>query len=570
MKYIKVILANIILFTTIVVAQKLDEDLVLLTNIENSYPHWSPDGSKIVFQSDRLNNNNEIYVMDDDGSNIVRLTNNSTDDLTPVWSPDGEKIAFQSVRDGNSEIYVMNTDGSNQKNITHYLGEDMHPKWSADSKKLIFSSIRGYWNFVDIYEINIDGSGLNRITTDVSIDTYAEWSHDGSKIITRRIISGYPNSEIFLLDADGSNSKNITMDSAFDGWPSWHPSGKKIVYASEGDNGIANIYEINIDGENRKSFFTKPGSWTKPIWSHAGNKLVFTRSIDGYVDIYTMNANNGSDYDEPVKITNMQDKYPNVSADGSQVIFQSNRSGNWQIYLLNIETRKITRITNNDANDEHPRFSTDGKRITFTSDRDGNSEIYVMNIDGSNQINLSQHIATDIHPSWSPDGEKLIFNSNRDTLREYGIYTMNHKGTNVVHLSDPSIANTETYASYSPDGSKIVFVRWFEKNNGEVFIMNSDGSNPRNISNHSSFDGYPCWSPNNKTVLFSSNRSGKFTLYTKSIDSDSLNILLAEPFDEHQIRASWSKKRNLVVFNTQSEGDIKIFYFELSKNNDIH
>ena len=130
-----------------------------VTNVESSYPYWSPDSRKIVFQSNRTGDKSDIYVMNSDGTNINRLTNSLGDDLTPVWSPDGIKIAFQSFRDGNEELYIMNPDGSMEQNITHTPIAEMHPKWHPNSQKLIFSASTGYWNIVDHWQINIDGSG---------------------------------------------------------------------------------------------------------------------------------------------------------------------------------------------------------------------------------------------------------------------------------------------------------------------------------------------------------------------------------------------------------------------------
>ena len=108
---------------------------------------WSPDGKKIAFASRRDGNseifygNSELYVMNADGSNQTRLTDNPSFDMAPFWSPDGKKIAFYSLRNDvppekdwwyewNAEIYVMNADGSEQKNITNNPGYDGYPSWS--------------------------------------------------------------------------------------------------------------------------------------------------------------------------------------------------------------------------------------------------------------------------------------------------------------------------------------------------------------------------------------------------------------------------------------------------------
>ena len=94
-------------------------------------PSWSPNGKRITFASDRKGDlvNIEIYVMDADGSNPQRLTENRVYDWQPSWSPDGERIAFVSDRDGNSEIYVMDADGGNPQNLTNNPHSDIHPAW---------------------------------------------------------------------------------------------------------------------------------------------------------------------------------------------------------------------------------------------------------------------------------------------------------------------------------------------------------------------------------------------------------------------------------------------------------
>jgi Tol biopolymer transport system component len=111
--------------------EPLDEAQII-AECANGYPDWSPDGTKIVFTGDECTNNpdkSEIYVVNADGTNLVRLTTNSDFDLRPVWSPDGEKIAFVSLRDGNLEIYIMNADGSQQTNLTQNAANDDWPVW---------------------------------------------------------------------------------------------------------------------------------------------------------------------------------------------------------------------------------------------------------------------------------------------------------------------------------------------------------------------------------------------------------------------------------------------------------
>jgi Tol biopolymer transport system component len=158
-------------------------------------PNWSPDNSRIVFQSDRNNlfsGSADIYVMNADGSGQTRLTSDVNDDSAPIWSPDGTKIAFQSSRNGvNYQVYVMNADGSGQVNISNNSSNEKQPSWSPDGTKLAFASDRDQPGFPSIYVMNANGSNQTRLTFSASgrRDEQPAWSPDGLKLaFTSRFI----------------------------------------------------------------------------------------------------------------------------------------------------------------------------------------------------------------------------------------------------------------------------------------------------------------------------------------------------------------------------------------------
>ena len=198
-------------FSTIVFSIVL---FALFISLENPAEAFT---SKILFTSNR-DGNYEIYVMNPDGSNQNRLTNNSDDDSAPAWSTDGSKIVFESWRDGNLEIYVMDSDGSNQTNLTNNSASDNSPSWSPDGSQIVFYSKR-----------------------------------DG-------------NHEIYVMDADGSNPTNLTNNSANDYYPSWSPDGSKIAFNSYRDESLE-IYAMNSDGSNQtrltnNSYDDQGASWS--------------------------------------------------------------------------------------------------------------------------------------------------------------------------------------------------------------------------------------------------------------------------------------------------------------------
>ena len=196
---------------------------------EERGPDWSPDGQRMALaslQGEIL----DIFVLpvnltktDGNQPSWMKLTGNSLGgDEYPDWSPDGTKLAFHSHRDGNWEIYVMNADGSEQTRLTDNPGEDTYPSWSPDGSRLVFNSaIVGY---TDIYVINADGTELTQLTSDLAPEYDPSWSPDGSMIAFTRAMDEDPRSaHIYLMHADGSEQTQITNTPASDWNPVWQP-----------------------------------------------------------------------------------------------------------------------------------------------------------------------------------------------------------------------------------------------------------------------------------------------------------------------------------------------------------
>ena len=261
--------------------------------------------TKIAFQSER-EGKADIYVMNADGSEQKRLTNNPAHDLGPTWSPDGKKIAFYSGRYRGFRIYVMNADGSEQKNLTKTkLANDGHPSWSPDGKKIAFHSQRD--GNTEIYVMNPDGSGSERLTNNPAYDLDPSWSPDGKKIAFYSQRGG--NYDIYVMNADGSEQKRLA-NPVVGRFPSWSPDGKKIAFYSNRD-GNYEIYVMNPDGSEQKNLTNNPAHDSGPSWSPDGKKIAFHSTRDGNREIYVMNA----DGSEQERLTNnpARDLYPSWS-----------------------------------------------------------------------------------------------------------------------------------------------------------------------------------------------------------------------------------------------------------------
>ena len=233
------------------------------------------------------NNNSDIYLLEADAAlqggqpALERLTTDPATDFDPTWSPDGSQIAFRSQRDGNDEIYIMNSDGTCQVNLTNDPADDWSPAFSPDGTKIAFAHFFDGNQFSDIAVINKDGSGMQRLTT--SHGEYPAWSPDGSQIAFASARDG--NYEIYVMDADGTGQTRLTDNPAYDMSPVWSPDGTQIAFDTQRDifppkeDGVGpefEIHVINADGSGDTRLTDNMQEDRFPTWAPE-NRIAFSR-----------------------------------------------------------------------------------------------------------------------------------------------------------------------------------------------------------------------------------------------------------------------------------------------------
>jgi Tol biopolymer transport system component/DNA-binding winged helix-turn-helix (wHTH) protein len=337
-------------------------------------PVWSIDGHNIAF-SRRVGGKDQIFVMDADGANLKRVTHNSANNGSLGWSPDSSKLIYQSDQDGNWEIYTISVDGELDQ-LTDDAADDIAPDWSPDGNRIAFSSNRH--GDQHIYVMNADGSALTQITNSTAEDTEPAWAPDGKRIAFTSVRDG--NQEIYVMNADGSNPRRLTNNPAVESTPRWSVDGR-ILFTSNRD-GQADIYVMDDEGRNVTRLTTMGA--TRAAWSPDGKKVTFvSRSpevIGGahWLQVFVIHAD-GSSLEMITRSSNSI-FVPKWSADGRTITFVIEYHGaRANIFEMDADGGNLKRLTAGPKFDGRPAYSPDGTRLAFESNRNGNYEIYVMN-----------------------------------------------------------------------------------------------------------------------------------------------------------------------------------------------
>jgi TolB protein len=240
--------------------------------------------SKIVFVSGS-EQNRDLFIMDYDGHNVRRLTSHHALVLSPNCSLDGTNIVFNSDKVWNQDIYVLSlTPRMQERRIIHAGRLAQTAVWSPDGRKIAYSGGDG-----DIFVANADGSGAVNLTHHPAIDVSPTWSPDGKQIAFVSDRSGEP--QIYVMNSDGSDLRRITSG-GYSTDPSWSPNAEvnKIAFVKV-EGAEANIYTINPDGSDEERITSGSGRNENPSWSPDGHYIAFDSTRGGSENIYIMYFN---------------------------------------------------------------------------------------------------------------------------------------------------------------------------------------------------------------------------------------------------------------------------------------
>ena len=229
-------------------------------------PDYSPNGRKIAFTSGRSAPvgseggaaYSEIYVMNADGSNVRRITNNvGLSDSSPSWSPNGRSLVIgRGTGDGPHDLWVIDLATGVERQLTDSPDtEEGSPDWSADGRRIVFHGDLAEPGNFDVYSIRPDGTGLRRLTRNVAFDGDAHLSRDGDWIVFGSDRNA--NADVYLMRSDGNGVRRVTRDPSFDAQPVFSPGGRSIAFIREVD-GVNDVFTMRVDGTRLRNLTNTP------------------------------------------------------------------------------------------------------------------------------------------------------------------------------------------------------------------------------------------------------------------------------------------------------------------------
>ena len=527
----------------------------------------------------------------------VRVMTTSGTDSEPSASPRGDIVAFRSMRDGTPRIWLRQMDGGGEQPLTE--GKDILPFFSPDGSTLLF--LRDEGDVLSVYRQALVGGRAQKLVHDANV---ASWSPSGSRIaFTRvatdgetqgsyvgiadaqtgeeqivakspRLLSGliWSHDETHLVAVRSSVTGNASStalvridpkDGSIDpiasiggGLPVSSPrrlaSGEYLLAVAGsilGDQGdpLSRIVRLNPDTGEVTTLL-----WTENIFPLQGIRSDFT-AMDvlktGSVVFHRQTARQSLrsfDLERPdspsARITRGEsiDRQPVYSKDGRYIAFSSNRSGNLDLWSLDVETGEVRQITDDKAQDWDPVFTPDGEKLLWSSDRGGHLEVWIANTDGSAARQLTDDGVDAENPTVTPDGEWVIYWSANPG--KMGVWKIRIDGTEATRLAEGPYLQPEV----SPDGRYAAFLQitgeelrnWImvvDVESGELLPFRIDVRAPVDAPNI--ILGRIRWMPDGKSLVY------------VGIDEEGWTGIYSQPFDP--ARDTSDQRRKLAGFSPE-------------------
>ena len=524
------------LFNSILICIVLSTSVLYANNpLWLRYPALSPDGKQIAFSY-----KGDIYTVPATGGAAKQITMHVAYDYMPVWSPDSKQIAFASFRFGNFDIFITPATGGNVNRLTTFSGSEAPYAFTPDGKYVVFgakiqapAASAAFPSAVmsELYKVPVTGGRPEQIIATPAVNVC--FTKDGKKFVFqdrkgqentfRKHHKSAVTRNIWMYDMVEKKFTELEATPGEDTDPVLSPDNSTVYFLSE-RSGTFNVH----------SFPLKNPSQVKQITNFKINPVRFlTIANDGTLcfgydgEIYTLKPN-GSPQKLSVQITEENKKNDieaitnkgvftqTVSADGKQVA--SVMRGD--IYVSSVDYKYTKRITNAEAQDNMPSFSPDGKSLVYASEKSGVWSLYIAKIHRPEETFFFNATLIDdeplfkaadterMYPKYSPDGKEIAFIENRNKLMVYNV--ADKKIRQITDGSSHPDTSGDFDYEWSPDNKWFTIVYTPNKREPyyDIGLVSAQGGTVTNLTNSGYANDNPHWVLGGDAILFRSEKYG--------------------------------------------------------------
>jgi len=465
-------------------------------------PTFSPDGSQVAFAwSSNLEQGFDLYVKAIGSERTIKLTDRPAHWISAAWSPDGTEIAFARWAPDASGIFLIPALGGPERKLADadfWYEPFMQVSWSPDSKSLAFWSIRKGGSH--IYVMSLDDLHSQVIDPGLRCWDIASpaFSPDGKKLVfvCSSSVAVYGIYELPLPAGPPQLLKSVM--GYFRGL-AWSADGTRIVFSNDsGDAG--SLWQVDHNSRLVKLPFGEEGS--NPSISSTGNRLAYVRGSKT-VNIWRLDLNSREPQNTATKLiysTRIQ-RVPQYSSDGKKIVFESDRSGTHEIWLVDADGSNLIQLTSfNGPQTGSPSWCSDGHRIAFDSRASGSSAIYIEDASERLPRQLKTNVSNLALPTWSEDCQWLFASDGHENL-----YRIPAQGGQATRIS-----NKGSWFSVVKSGRVLFNIN--ENNKIAIRSQSLTGGGEESLKGMPLLNAAESWTATNRGIYFTSSSSTPATI----------------------------------------------------------
>ena len=510
-------------------------------------PTWSPDGRQVAYASDH-HGSSDIYVQPIGASAPRQLTFSPGEDSQPDWSPDGEFIVFRSETDGGG-LFVVPSRGGTVRRIASF---GFHPRWSPNGALIMFSSSGHRGGVPRFFVVTPRGQTPQPLRPDVfgrlrpthvawrpDSNAFSVWGLDAANrwtFVTAPVASGPMVASAIAPAVEQQRQElGLTLERFV-----WSPSGRHIFFEGQAQE-TAGLWRMTVDpktlawtgGPDRITTGTTQD--TNAAVGPEGKRLIFSaRNSRTRLWMFPFDAAAGkvTGDGQPVTSGAAGEQDADAPDDGSKLVYRTMRGSKQQVWERSVaDGHERLLVEGDEWTLSRPRWSSDGRWLSYQKRRagtavaGGDAAVAILSVDRGEESLVTRPGTPSIVPTdWSPDGKWLIGGCPRPETQRVGTcmvdITQSRSEAAAVRVLTADSTFNLFEQRFSPDQKWITFIAVNGSDAGAstVYVMPASGGSWKPITDGSTYDDKPHWSPDGRTIYFVSHRDGVLNVWGRRID----------------------------------------------------